>query len=100
MTIPKFKSKWEYEEEDTRRYRKAKEDAQRRRKAKQIAEGFKCNFDGCGMKFETQAELKDHTNQHNEECWRQMKCNQSNCGKKVRFSYPETIVINHFDISV
>ena len=86
MTISKFKSKWEYEEEDTRRYLKAKEVAQRRRIAKQIAEGFKCNFDGCGKKFETPTELKDHTNQHNDECWKQMKCNQPNCGKQVSFS--------------
>ena len=83
MTNTKFKSKWEYEEEDTRRYLKQKEAAKARRIAKQIAEGFKCNFDNCGMKFETPLELKAHTEKHNQDCWEKMICNQPSCGKQV-----------------
>ena len=87
MTNTKFKSKWEYEEEDTRRYLKQKELARARRIAKQIAEGFKCTFDKCGMKFETPLELKAHAEKHNQECWEKMICNQPNCGKQVCSNY-------------
>ena len=83
MTNTKFKSKWEYEKEDNRRYLKQKELARARRTAKLIAEGFKCTFDKCGMSFETPLELKAHADKHNQECWEKMICNQPNCGKQV-----------------
>lgn len=84
MTNSKWKTKWEAEEEDNKRYLRQKETAKARRIAKQIAEGFKCTFDNCGMKFETPLDLKAHAEKHNQECWEKMICNQPSCGKQFK----------------
>ena len=83
MTNTKFKTKWEHEEEDHRRYLKHQEAARARRIAKQMAEGWKCTFANCGMKFETQMERQAHTEKHNQECREKMICSQPSCGKQV-----------------
>ena len=83
MTTKKFKTKWELEEEDSRRYRQHQEDTFRRRLAKIAREGYKCTFDGCSSRFDNQYELTLHINEHNKECWSQLKCNQPKCGRKV-----------------
>ena len=83
MTNSKWKTKVEAEKEDNKRYLRQKEATRARRIAKQIAEGFKCTFDNCGMKFETPLELKAHAEKHNQECRDKMICNQPGCGQQV-----------------
>ena len=80
---PKFKDRWEMEEEDHMRYRKHQEDTFQRRIAKYKAEGFKCGFDECKEVFQNTVDLALHVQKHNQEYYSQMICNQPKCGKKV-----------------
>ena len=82
-TKTRFKDKWEMEEEDNLRYRKHKEDTFKRRIAKLGAEGFKCTFDGCSEVFELRDDLVRHAENHKQECYKKMICNQPKCGQKV-----------------
>ena len=101
MTSNKFKTKWELEEEDSRRYRQHQEDTFRRRLAKIAREGYKCTFDGCSSRFDNQYELTLHINEHNKECWSQLKCNQPKCGRKVSkgFSVADWIATINYNVT-
>ena len=76
--MSKFKTKWEYEEEDSINHRKRMENLQKRRDLKR-AEGFKCKFEGCGQNFETKLDFEAHTKKHYDEFRKAMKCNKEQC---------------------
>ena len=76
--MSKFKTKWEYEEEDSKNHQKRLENIRRRRDLKR-AEGFKCKFDGCQEKFEEKLEFDNHVKKHQNECFKAMKCTKNEC---------------------
>ena len=76
--MSKFKTKYEYEEEDTISYRKRMERVQKMRDLKR-AEGFKCKYEGCGQHFEAKEEFEAHCKKHQDDDRRQMRCNKKEC---------------------
>ena len=84
--MSKFKTKWEYEKEDSINHQKRLENLQRRRDLKR-AEGFKCKFDGCEEHFEAKFEFDAHIKKHQDECFKAMRCNKDQC-KDIKVSVP------------
>ena len=78
--MSKFKTKREYEEEDSLNYRRRLENVQRRKDIRR-AEGFKCKAEGCGCGqiFETKLEYDEHIKKHQDELRKAMKCNKEKC---------------------
>ena len=74
-----FKTRQQYEDEDTERFWKKKADTNRRRMAKIESEGFKCNREGCNKRFSERSQLNDHINQHIETNKKYMICDQLKC---------------------
>ena len=83
--MSKFKTKEEYEEEDSISYRRRLENLQKRRDLRR-AEGFKCKSEGCGQNFETKLEFEADIKMHQDEFRKAMKCSKDQCKDiKVRF---------------
>ena len=78
MLKSKFKTKREYEEEDTIRHLKRLENAQKKKEEKR-KQGFTCTFEDCGQHFESQDDHKDHEKKHKEDCYKAMKCMKPQC---------------------
>ena len=78
MKKSKFKTKEEYEEEDSENHRKRMENIQKKRDLKRT-EGFSCKADGCGQKFEDFLEFDAHCKKHQEDNRKKMICNKSQC---------------------
>ena len=79
------------EDEDTERYLKKQADIMERRRARIEAEGHKCTVEGCGQAFKEIFLLRSHINDHNEECRKDMKCNQAKCAG-LKFTTEEIIM--------
>ena len=86
MSQSKFKTKWEYEQEDMRSYQRRLDKIQRKREMRR-AEGFKCKFEECEAQFESQLEFDQHIKKHREECKKAMKCTKPQC-KDVQVKIP------------
>ena len=78
--MSKFKTKREYEEEDSLNYRRRLENIQRRKDIRR-AEGFKCKAEGCGCGqiFGTKLEYDEHIKKHQDDCFKAMRCNKDQC---------------------
>ena len=76
--MSKFKTKSEYEEEDSISHQRRLEKLQKRRDLKR-AEGFKCKFEGCEEQFEAKLDFDAHVKKHQNECFKAMKCTKSEC---------------------
>ena len=83
----KFKSRDELEEEDHKRYREHQRETFKRRQEKLVAEGFCCSYEECSQSFDNPQDLKIHQEQHRQEYYAKMKCNQPKCGKQVNQSF-------------
>ena len=78
--MSKYKTKWEYEEEDSNNHRRRMENIQRRRDLKRAEEPrYSCNFEGCGQHFEDFSEFDAHCRKHQEDNRRKMICNKVEC---------------------
>ena len=76
--MSKYKTRAEYEEEDSINHRRRMENIQRRRDLKRT-EGFTCKAEGCGQQFEDLSGFDAHIKKHQEETRRKMICNKSQC---------------------
>ena len=76
--MSKYKTKAEYEEEDSISHRRRMEKLQRRRDERR-AEGYSCNSEGCGQQFEDPSEFEAHIKKHQDDNRRKMICNKSQC---------------------
>ena len=71
--------------------KKKKEELERR--AKREAEGFKRSKEGCGEAFHDNFKFQAHVKEHQDECCKNMMCNQPKCGQRFnnRRAYNEHI---------
>ena len=78
MKVSRYKTREQYEAEDTARHQKRLEDVRRRQEEKR-AKGFDCPFDGCTENFAVRSEFNDHIKKHRDECMKAMKCTKPQC---------------------
>ena len=78
-----FKTRDEYEEEDTEKYYERIKYNQEKRRARIEAEGYKCKIDGCQMRFKDYGEYQVHQKEHSEQLFKALICNKPKCGLKL-----------------
>ena len=76
--MSKFKTKREYEEEDTLNYLRRLENIQKRKEEKR-AQGYDCTFEGCKEHFDNTFDLQEHIKKHQLECKKDMICYKPQC---------------------
>ena len=84
--MSKFKTKREYEEEDTLSHLRRLENIQKRKEEKR-AQGFDCTFEGCKEHFDNTYDLQEHIRKHQVECRKDMICTKPEC-KDLKVSGP------------
>ena len=89
--MSKFKTKQEYEAEDSARHRKRLEDV-RRKQDEKWARGFDCPFEGCSEHFDSPAELNEHKRIHQNQYKRDMKCTKPQC-KDIKVTFKSDLLI-------
>ena len=78
-----FKTREEYEREDSEKHYERIKYNQERRRARFEAEGYKCKLNGCKLGFKDFAAYQAHQKEHSDQLYKAMICNHVKCGMKL-----------------